>query len=628
MGTPDPKVDSIEHSMVAVFGNYKAEWLKDRLFDFFQRPHYLSELESPTPVILQGGRGTGKTTVLRCMEYRGKYSTQKLNPSALDQMPYWGVYYRVDTSRVNAFSGQDVKDWTRLFSHYFNLLLVEKMLRMATWTEQTQDRELPVRNPGKIVATLAAPTDLNSWTALHAFAERALSDLELYVNNIGKYPEPVLTMPRAPIEAIANSLHETLPFKGRPIFILIDEFENLQDYQQKIVNTYIKHAEAPLSYKVGVRPAGRRIRYTQNHDEILESPADFSLVDVSVSIVKEFPEFARKICEERLASVSSDEPAALTTLNDLLPKLGSEEEAIRLGGEGIAKSVRQALSGTVPQEWLDTLRVLDLILLDYWSKKDGKTLVEIAETWQQDPAPWGRRLANFTMPLLFYINAGRRGGVLRKYYCGVEVYLTLASNNIRYCLELVNRAIVLHVRDGKNLRDPVSPHTQTIAAREVGKKNLAEMEGLSRFGGRIKKLVLSLGRILQVMAHNPLGHTPDVTCFVLSGAFEHNESQAGDVLTEAWSRLAMLKFPASKPETVGDTRGDEYMLHPILAPYFEISYMRKRNITLSPDDIELLMSTPKPAISRILSAQGRSDDDPLPDQMKLFGAFYESSGND
>ena len=57
-----------------LFGSYKAEWLKGKIFDFFTAPNYFTNLKDNRPCILQGGRGTGKTTVLRGLSYQGQYA--------------------------------------------------------------------------------------------------------------------------------------------------------------------------------------------------------------------------------------------------------------------------------------------------------------------------------------------------------------------------------------------------------------------------------------------------------------------------------------------------------------------------------------------------------------------------
>ena len=53
---------------------------------------------------------------------------------------------------------------------------------------------------------------------------------------------------------------------------------------------------------------------------------------------------------------------------------------------------------------------------------------------------------------------------------------------------------------------PISPDTQTIAAQQIGRKNLAELEGVSVDGAQLTKLLLGLGRIFEVLAQRPYHH--------------------------------------------------------------------------------------------------------------------------
>ena len=73
-----------------LFGSYKAEWLKGKVFDLFAEPSYFPALKDNRPCILQGGRGTGKTTVLRGLSYQGQYALHKKNISEFDKTNFIG----------------------------------------------------------------------------------------------------------------------------------------------------------------------------------------------------------------------------------------------------------------------------------------------------------------------------------------------------------------------------------------------------------------------------------------------------------------------------------------------------------------------------------------------------------
>ncbi len=82
-----------------LFGGYRAEWLKGQLFELFTEPTYFPELETSRPCILVGGRGTGKTTVLRGLSYEGQFALHGEEANKIKELSYYGFYYRVNTNR-------------------------------------------------------------------------------------------------------------------------------------------------------------------------------------------------------------------------------------------------------------------------------------------------------------------------------------------------------------------------------------------------------------------------------------------------------------------------------------------------------------------------------------------------
>ena len=114
-----------------LFGNYKAEFLKERIFDLYTQPDYFPELETGRPCALIGGRGTGKTTVLRSLSYEGRFALANQEVSSINDWPYYGFYLRVNTNRVTAFKGPDLSThtWRRLFAHYVNCVLCGQVLK-------------------------------------------------------------------------------------------------------------------------------------------------------------------------------------------------------------------------------------------------------------------------------------------------------------------------------------------------------------------------------------------------------------------------------------------------------------------------------------------------------------------
>lgn len=93
-----------------LFGDFKAEWLGEGMFELFAEPSYFPALKTRRPCFLVGGRGTGKTTVLRGLSYEGQLALSKSGISRISEWPFYGFYYRVNTNRVQAFKGPELDD--------------------------------------------------------------------------------------------------------------------------------------------------------------------------------------------------------------------------------------------------------------------------------------------------------------------------------------------------------------------------------------------------------------------------------------------------------------------------------------------------------------------------------------
>jgi hypothetical protein len=65
---------SPEEQLSELFGSYRAEWLREHIFELFKEPKYFPELLTLRPCVLMGGRGTGKTSVLRSLSYEGQFT--------------------------------------------------------------------------------------------------------------------------------------------------------------------------------------------------------------------------------------------------------------------------------------------------------------------------------------------------------------------------------------------------------------------------------------------------------------------------------------------------------------------------------------------------------------------------
>lgn len=619
----------LEEQLSQLFGSYKAEWLKEKLYELFTEPAYFPELKTSRPCMLVGGRGTGKTTVLRCLSYEGQFVLSQPDTVSIQEWSYYGMYYRVNTNRVTAFQGKEVDQgkWVVLFAHYFNLLLCDLLLKFLGWYHRHFPNATQLdENACSRVSKSFNLNGAKNFRELTSQIDDLRIQFEAHINNIGDNLPISLSIQGAPIDTLAESVSQLPQFKDKNFFFLLDEYENFIDYQQQVVNTLIKHAGQFYSFKIGVRELGWRCRTTLNENEQLIHPSDYVRINIAEKLTDEkFNDFALAVCNARVARVSINGEKVLTDISKLLPKLSEDEEAEMLGINELNISTNNAIQKLgISNIELNNLTPLQIYFIQFWATNHKLSLDAALQDFVNDRETWNVRYQNNKHALLYMLKKGKSG--ITKYYAGWNVFAKLAANNIRYLLELVDQSLILHLRKGGNLKDPISPETQTIAAQNAGKKNLSELEGLSVHGAKLTKLLLGLGRIYQVMAADPAGHTPELNQFQLQDtATFSNEKiviEAEELVSSAVMHLALLRFQGSKLADETETKDYDYMVHPIFSPFFVFSYRRKRKFNLTSAQLLGLIKTPKDTIREILLQHNRSAEKDLPAQMLLFEGYY------
>ena len=615
-------------ALTELFSGYRAEWLADKIFRLFTEPAYFPQLVTRDPCFLVGGRGTGKTTVLRSLSYEGLSALNTLTPTQIEGLPFFGMYYRVNTNRVNAFSGPELDEgrWAQLFAHYVNLEFCDLVLRLLEWYAAHVPQAVRLSAESLQRVALAFQFDrVVTHGDLAKALESARITFEAAVNNVGDTGKmPPLSMQGAPTDQLMKEVKALPQFRDKSFFFLIDEYENLDRLQQRVVNTLIKHCGELYTFKVGVKEFGFRDRSTVRPPEQLMHPADYKLVDIADELVGhgQFADFAAAVCNLRLKEAYAGEAP---DVRGLFPELDQEAEALLLGVEPLAADVKETLRGilTAPQlEWMEQRTQLELYILKLRAEAERIDLATKAAEAHASQSRWREQYDNFKTSYLFTIRRRKRG--IRKYYCGWNVFCLLAAGNMRFLLELVDEALTRQLAEESDVFFPVTPENQTKAAQDTGSKNLRELEGLALSGAKLTRLLLGLGRVFQVMAEDPVGHTPEVNQFHLAPTGDDAviHDHVADLLTEGVMHLALLRYRGSKLQEDSDIRQWDYAVHPIFSPFFGFSYRRKRKIALSDVKVFDLVEKPSTAIRMILTEQHRTFEDELPEQLQLFERYY------
>lgn len=624
----------INNEVSELFGLYKAEWLNEKLYELFTAPSYFNELKTQKPCVLIGGRGTGKTTVLKGLSYKGQYALCKNNKNSIKEWKSYGLYTRVNTNRVTAFKGPELNkaQWIRCFAHYFNLLLCESIIEFIDWYQNKTDKKLDLSSSH--IETLSISLHLDKCEILSEFSSKLKKSrvkFEAAINNVGDGVPKGLSIQCAPVDELTNALMELEEFSGKQLFFIIDEYENFEDYQQQVVNTYIKHTQDNYTFKIGVRELGWRQRSTLNSSEQLRHPADYVRINIHDALTQErFDEFAANVCNGRLETIAHNRFDNPQKVEFLFPGLttSGETELLIDDKQYFIKTRNKFLELTQDKEFINNLNSSELYYLDKEAQISEVNDADYLKEVLSNKRKWQEQYNNHIHSTLFGIRKGKRG--IRKYYSGWKVLTRLSGQNIRFLLELVHNSLTRHFEDNESLNISISPHIQTIAAQEVGRKNLSELEGISVDGARLTKLLLGLGRIFEVMAENPDGHAPEVNQFYINWNTQDNTNTQETITVEnllksAVMHQALIRLGGSKVLDDSDIRDYDYMMHPIFSALFVISHRKKRKFIIKHSQLLNLLDKPKKTIQEILKNSNRDVTESLPDQLSLFKEYYGNS---
>ncbi len=615
------------------FGSYKAEWLKNQIFELFAEPSYFPALQDIRPCILEGGRGTGKTTALRGLSYQGQYAIHNQNIGEFNKGKFIGIYHRVNTNHVRAFTGGTLSEerWSKVFSHYFNLLICKEVLSFLKWHKEIcpDDEVLSPHACRVIVKTISKEVECTNFDDLIEHFDIEMYKFQYQINNIIDEELFVLSMPGDPIRLITEFAVCLRQFKNKMFFILLDEYENYEDYQQKIINSLIKHSPEHYTFKIGVRELGWRVKHTLNNSELLSDPADYVLVNIEQKLTERdsiFSEFAKKVCQQRIKKIITNEDKIFDfdieiSLQGLTPE--EEAEILEVENTSYYKHINE-----LNKHYLGKIKKLPKLyqfFIAYWAVVHKNSLSNTIDDYLHNQDSWDTRYDNYKYEMLFKIRKGRGKAGIQKYYCGWNTFTKLSNGNLRYLMELVYRTYEKHIHTDENLNTNVSPKNQTLAAQETGLKNLMELEGLWKKGAKLTKLLLGMGRVFQLLANSEGKSAPEQNQFFIENLSSFPNEELEELIRAAVMHLALIRTPGNKMVDKSSTRDYIYMIHPIFSAYFQFSYRKKRKINVKAEDIFSLIENQKNGISAILKKSNLQFDldNNLPQQMSLFEDYYE-----
>ena len=412
------------------------------------------------------------------------------------------------------------------------------------------------------------------------------------------------------LDTFCRELQIESQFKNGCVCILFDEYENLNVYQQKAINSLIKSAKYYLTYKVAMRPNGMKTRLTLSENEQLKSVDDFEEIDYVEDIIgkdEHFRNFIKKTCYNRLKFYYGKEGIKHTeedlNIENCLESFSDEEEIYGIEGIesyniSIMAKIIAASNGEITDSNLKVFQndPIKLRLLLMLCEKLGKNFSQISDEFYHEGKKYLNWSHNYKKNVVYLVLDECNNN---KQYYGFRTILKLSHYVIRLILEILHHMFELHLCDLEELEHKpirnISIKNQDVAIRRVSELEYRQIYFIPVNGKEILKMTDSLGRLFRSFLTDKNAKKFEVNHFSIRAT--NLESSDRDFLDSAiqnaciWGVLISARSTKNKQWSDLKYNDIDYILHPIFAPYFNISYRKKQSCSIEDIDILNMLKT-------------------------------------
>ena len=592
------------------------------------------EPKSGSSKFILGGKGTGKTHLLRYYSYP-VVRLRAPNESGIDiirKHNFLAVFLRAtafDAARFEA-TAETVPMWQQLFGIYFELRLAESVLdalcdiRITSPNEVFSDsgfiEELKRVVTDESINTCLSVEDVRSWAISQ---RRAIDDA---VNNAAftgkldvKAPFSIGSL-SLPLGRATRKWHESL--NRLPLIYLIDEVENFSFSQQQVINTLIRYGEGLATFRVTGRRYAVKTHTTLANGEENRENSEFRTTFLDDILLKEhskFSEFAHKFVIKRLQSagfkLEPNDPKRL----EFNPKFCFEEistgelyssavETLNLASaeQSFKKSFIDATTPSSPSEadltaastlWrvlTDDLpliiKKLNILLFfkkmkkSYKSLDFAKSIREDAETFVQTREAakeyYSTAYGHYANDIFAQLcRESETPGAVP--YAGFDNFVKMASGNPRSLLTVLGKAYEIAAFKGLDFINgaPLPVSMQTEAAHEAVR---FMYESDTNFGSESDLARTATTRLATVLrtARYAL-NIPEVSPLAVSFSEADLTDQAKRVLQSALNYSFVFEISDGRPDRNSQKVNRKIQLNPLLSPKWGLPLGRRGDLSLN-----------------------------------------------
>ena len=583
-------------------------------FDLFNIS--LSDIISEkSSIIFEGGRGTGKTMLLRQFSYNvQKVYTNKI--SFLEKIrndKYIGIYFRVDNPLLRSFDlfanySTDIKIVEKMFTHYFELTIFKEYIELVKLFMNDANIKIGDMKYKNMVIELSRlisedqtihKDDIDELLKFvieqinYIWDYQSKKAIDIDDNLVFKPSCGMILYGRLTNEFCKCSCLKDLGIDDVCIMLLIDEFENFSEDLQKVLNTAMRFTkDYGARLRIGMRPNGFKTYDTLTVDDFVKEGRDYRKVEFGNPLINKsnnslYPELLKKIAGKRLSLVP------MLSGKNIVDFLG-EDEDLEKEAKDIVRGQTKHLE-TYLQE-INKVRIVfnkSAINIDSLSRlrdenplyemenlrlllkgEDIEYVIKAFEDYKNNvDSPEREKFSNdydkkYKLSFVFVLSSIYRKE--KKKYYGFVDFCQLSSGIIGCFLGLCRHTFDLaYFKDNDALfSGKIDPNIQTDAACEYAYSERDMIQRIAKYGSKLQVFINNIGNAFSHVHKDIYIRYPETNSFPISKLNEENKKLIDLACT--WSLI--IKKPNAQDTKGNNNKQNIYILNRIFAPVFKISY--------------------------------------------------------
>lgn len=604
----------------------------------FVVPFFIDKLdlrEISHSVALVGSRGSGKSTYIQSFSHATRFD-QSLEKVDEDELKYLLLYWKPDIAYCQGLKENWMGEHAlSFFMIHASLAMIEELtscIKNVKYHFPQLDRDLTENRHFFDALSNITNKVINSLDDVFSWLEFAKYDVSTRLNPINVVdmiaiePKGVVNYLLAEIKRDSSLLKNTL-FK-----IFIDEFELLNVDQQKLINTYRKESNKQLSWNVAYK-SNALVTSETSSDQWLQRPDDYteqSLDELLLSDNKNdyklfaseiffltlqnaglkmpddidlTPEFLGKRDNLRKRSLVEYKDKILGLIESILPTPGiknlSDEclnsPAIKTKYEQVVKEIgfNKAQINKIRENPSLAITVIGTYKQRSFNKELIIKYVE-GKTSPSEKESLDNKISTYEYSTLLSLNL-QHSGLRMPLYAGFERYCTMTTPNIRHFKELCLNAFKQSNRQGSekdyeyvNDIGSIPLQAMHLGAISTSTSLVREVVNYPPYGKQMAHFVNRIGELFRISQKSSYQTEPERVVFTFPYEFAGSDIDLERFINSALSWRAIIDDDSKRIKDDLQMTTREFLLNPIYSPRFGISYRKKRGITFSLEEIEVL----------------------------------------